>query len=336
MECNYRDRVLEYLRGDSEDEEAERHLETCETCRAMMEGYLEKERELEIPAAGYAGEDKVLKEQVTHFEKGTRRIVVFTLVGLVLGWFSIAYISDSFIVTKIILAIPYKISEAIHNLIHTHPYSYYEINGMLTDFNEFFPNSRLLTFLAERLTPVLIGGAIYGSLAYFTGDSRIFTLKRYLKFAAVWAGIILLWNVGLLALNRSFAQKDDLAEDVTGFFLVTEERGSGFYENNDDSDVGAMICGRLKNALYSDGNPLVRLYGIERRIENELQLCLYLGKIRQGTMIVFLNPKDNYMVTEYGTVYQIPEEFSDYMMEFQRDCFDSMIETLEEEGGEPD
>ena len=34
----------------------ERHLEECMECRALVEGYLEKEKELDIPEAGYEGD----------------------------------------------------------------------------------------------------------------------------------------------------------------------------------------------------------------------------------------------------------------------------------------
>ena len=136
--CDYRERVLKYLRENTEDPGVERHLEECMECRALVEGYLEQEKELDIPEAGYEGTDEELKERVVHFEKGTRRILVFTLVGFVLGWFSIAYFTDSFLVTKVILAIPYKASEMLHNLFHSHPYSYYGGNGMFTEFNDLF------------------------------------------------------------------------------------------------------------------------------------------------------------------------------------------------------
>ena len=73
--CDYRERVLRYLRENTEDPGVERHLEECMECRALVEGYLEKEKELDIPEAGYEGTDEELKERVVHFEKGTRRIL---------------------------------------------------------------------------------------------------------------------------------------------------------------------------------------------------------------------------------------------------------------------
>lgn len=323
MACDYRERVLEYLRGNTEDSQVESHLEECRECRALVDGYLEKEKELEIPEAGYGGSDEELKERVVHFEKGTRRIVVFTLVGFVLGWFSIAYFTDSFLVTKVILAIPYKASEMLHNLFHSHPYSYYGENRMFMEFNEFFPGRGLLTFLAERITPVLIGGAVYGSLAYFTGDSKIFTLRRYLKFAAIWAAVILLWTGALFKADTVLAAKDDRMEDVTGFFLATDSQGNGFYE---EKEAGAddTIFSLLRDSLYQEGNPLKRLSSQVREPENELQLQIFLGKYRRDSMICEVNPKENYLVTERGTVYQVPEEFSRYMVQYQADCFESL------------
>ena len=332
--CDYRERVLRYLRENTEDPGVERHLEECMECRALVEGYLEKEKELDIPEAGYEGTDEELKERVVHFEKGTRRILVFTLVGFVLGWFSIAYFTDSFLVTKVILAIPYKACEMLHNLFHSHPYSYYGGNGMFTEFNEFFPGRGLLTFLAERITPVLIGGAVYGSLAYFTGDSRIFTLRRYLKFAAIWAAVVLLWTGALLKADTLLAAKDDRMEDVTGFFLATDSQGNGFYEEKEPG-ANDTVFRLLRDALYQEGNPLKRIGAEVREPEDELQLQIFLGKYRRDSMICRLNPKEHYLVTERGTVYRVPEEFSRYMTQYQEDCFESIYEEYYgEEAGE--
>lgn len=153
-----------------------------------------KQERIYIPEVVYTGEDKVLKERVTKFKAGSLRIFLFTIVGFVMGAYSHNYIADDFIVTKIILAIPYKICEAIYvfligtdakEILHT----YGIVNGLFTSF---FPCSMLATFLAEKLTTIFISGAIYGSAAYFTGDKRVFTLQRFFKFFACWCVIILI------------------------------------------------------------------------------------------------------------------------------------------------
>ena len=139
--------------------------------------------EIVIPKITCGKNDDVLLERVVKLKKGTLRIIVFMLVGMVMGWFSYSYVQDSFIITKVILCIPYKISEAIYtSIIGTDAFrtSIEEIC-----FNSYFPQNFLATFLAERITPVLIGSMIYGSLAYFTGDKRVFTLQRFVKFAGV-------------------------------------------------------------------------------------------------------------------------------------------------------
>ncbi len=46
-----------------------------------------------------------------------------------LGWFSITYFTDSFLVTKVILAIPYKASEMSGTICFTPSHSYYGGNG---------------------------------------------------------------------------------------------------------------------------------------------------------------------------------------------------------------
>ena len=46
------------------------------------------EEEIEIPEVSYEGEDSKLLELVGKFKKGTLRIIIFTLVGAAMGWFS--------------------------------------------------------------------------------------------------------------------------------------------------------------------------------------------------------------------------------------------------------
>ena len=46
MGCSYKNRVLDYLKGKNEDPDIEKHIENCPECSALVEGYLEKEKEL--------------------------------------------------------------------------------------------------------------------------------------------------------------------------------------------------------------------------------------------------------------------------------------------------
>lgn len=325
MDCGYKDRVLDYLKGKDESPEIEKHIEECAECRAMVEGYLEREKELEIPPTAYEGEDKKLKEQVIHYERGTKRIVIFTIVGLIMGWFSISYYTDTFIVTKIILAIPYKVSEIIYRTLHEVPYPYSH-----AVFDAFFPQNRMVTFLAERLTPILTGGAIYGSLAYFTGDARIFTLRRYLKFAAVWAAVILGYVGLMLGLNAYGIKLNDRLQDINGFSLNTEFRGNGYFKG-DPEDFGSMVFDQLNAAFNADGNP-EEITGIKRDTDGEVEVDLYMGRFRDGYMITAVNPQDRYLITDQGTAYRISGEFARLMKQYQTDCFEGVEEEYERTG----
>ena len=72
----------------------------------------------EIPREVFDGDEEILKKRVIHFKKGARRIFVFTIVGLIMGWFSYLYVGVGFFPLKLIIAVPYKINEIIHNFFH--------------------------------------------------------------------------------------------------------------------------------------------------------------------------------------------------------------------------
>lgn len=326
MKCDMHDQVLDYLKGaaDVDAERVEAHIENCAECAALVEGYTEKEQELLIELEGFCGEDDKLKEQVVHYEKGTRRIVIFTLVGFLMGWFSVLYYTDSFIVTKVILAIPYKLGEMLHNVLHQ-PHSGFYVNA----FNEYFPGDLLCTFLAERIVPVLFGGAIYGSLAYFTGDKRIFTLKRYLKFAAVWAAVILGFTGAVFCLNGWREKKADALENVDYFFLSSPDTGSGF--SDDEGEVRSDVFEKLKSAFYEAGMPALCTLP-ERDILREVPVELGMGTFLTE---VTVNYEEGYLVTKRGTAYRISERFAAYVKEYyEHDSIDGEQWVIKgEEGG---
>lgn len=117
---------------------------------------------IEIPQVTYHGDDKKLKERVSKFKAGTLRIVIFTIVGLFMGYYSHTYVTDPFFPTKLITAIPYKVMEAIYgSILHVDTMVSREFWGYTLEW-EFFPYSALANPLAEPFTTMLIGGAIYG------------------------------------------------------------------------------------------------------------------------------------------------------------------------------
>lgn len=290
---------------------------------------MEEEKRIEIPDVVYQGDDKKLKERVSRFKTGSLRIAVFTVVGFVMGAYSHTYVQVSLFPMKLILAIPYKISEAIYTfLIGT------DGARMMTNrpdewywyYTEFFPHSVVATFMAEICTTILIGGAIYGALAYFTGDKRVFTMQRFIKFGAVWCGIILM-VVGLAYLVNARAIYDN--ENLRGepHFFVHNSRGRG-------SSIGEDAEQLAKEYFYSE----LEEADIVRDYERELPLEIYFGYMRM--CVCRVNYERQYLATEQGRTYHISEEFAQIIRQYEEEDMilsdprsGEKAETVEEIGG---
>lgn len=281
----------------------------------MAEEYGKREEGIEIPKVSYEGDDRNLKEQVIHYEKGTRRILIFTIVGLIMGWFSYRYYGESFLPLKIVLAVPYKLSEMLHNAFHP---AIYTGLGMADAMDEFFPQAPIISRLAEYGTSALFGGAIYGSLAYFSGDKRIFTLSRYVRFGCVWAAVIGVWTAVLFGLNGiQVAENNDL-KNVTGFFIMGEYTGQSYYLGQDET------AGLLVDSFYEGNGPKERKTD-SRNTDGELEIEIRFGK-DQGYMRALISPKEGYLVTDEGRMYQMTDSF----MEVYRACLSEEDQGYEE------
>ena len=255
---------------------------------------------IEIPEIVYQGDDKKLKERIFKFKIGSLRIGVFTLIGLVLGFYSRTYIADTFFPTKLIIAIPYKISEAIYVSVlgtDAETINYWMRPSPSTCF---FPHSELATYLAEVVTVVLIGGAIYGSLAYFTGDKRVFTLQRYLKFAGCWCAVILVCIGLAYGVNGKAVDDNESLRGEPDFILYNGNiNGSG-----DRVGIYRERADVLRELLYNGLSPAQ----VRRNEEDEIPMRLNYAFGRIGEYRV--NCQECYLVTEKGRLYHISEEFA--------------------------
>ncbi len=263
----------------------------------------DKQLEIEIPVVKYDSGDKKLLERVTKFKSGTLRIIVFTIVGMIMGWFGYTYTRDSFIVTKIIFAIPYKISEAIYtSIIGTD--QMLPISPFLRNETEFFIHSFVADFLAEHVTPVLLGGAIYGGLAYFTGDKRIFTMQRFVKFFAVWIGVILIFIGSVYGVNAKVTYDNNHLKDVSYFYLISTDQA----ETITDEERSAKLI-----LAFYDGLATKKV--AERNWKDEIPLKIYYKK-GMRSMVAEINTKECYLITQDGSAYTISKEFAGYVKEY--------------------
>lgn len=259
--------------------------------------------EIEIPKVSYGGEDSKLLELIVKLKKGTFRIIIFTFVGMVMGWFSYTYTTDSFIVTKIIFAVPYKISEAIYvSVIGTGAAPWYP--GMdMWGFTEFFPQSVPATFLAERITPVLIGAALYGCMGYFTGDKRVFTLQRFVKFLFCHGVILAAFVAVVYGINTKAEYDNNHLRGAEYFFLESETQGEMIMDERADVLLEAFENGRKEDD------------GIERNEDDELLIHISFAH-GMRKMSASVNVKEKYLATEDGSTFHISEEFCGYVKEY--------------------
>lgn len=259
--------------------------------------------EIKLPEVSYEGSDSKLLELISKLKKGTFRIIVFTIVGMIMGWFSYMYYGDTFIVTKIILAIPYKINEAIYvSIIGTGNAAIQMLSLPMGD-TMFFSNSIIATFLAERITPVLIGGAIYGCLGYFTGDKRVFTLERFVKFVCVHM-VILVVFIGLVyGVNAKAVYDNNHLKDVQYFFLESEECSEMVFDERGD-----VLKATFERELKRDDS-------IQQDVTDELPIqIVFAGNTRY--MRAAVNVKKHYLITEDGSIYHVSKEFCGYVKEY--------------------
>ena len=216
--------------------------------------------EIVIPKITYGDNDSKLLERVIKLKKGSIRIAVFMLVGLIMGWFSYTYVQDTFIITKVILCVPYKISEAIYTSIIGTNAIYNDTFLSFRFLNEYFPQSVIATFLAERITPVLIGMIGYGCLAYFSGDKRVFTLQRFVKFVSVQICILCLFIAAVYGVNAKAVSDNNQFKDVESFYLNSEQCAEIVYGKK-----AKILVEKFYHELQEDEN-------IVRDIEEEIRV----------------------------------------------------------------
>lgn len=263
----------------------------------------EKQAEINIPKIACEINDKKMMYRINKFKAGTIRIIIFTVVGMILGWFGYTYTTDSFLATKIIFAIPYKLSEAIYTQLIGTGRSLL-VNGLFGVETEFFKQSALATFLAEHLTPVLLGGAIYGCLAYFTGDKRVFTMERFVKFVSIWFGVILLYIGSVYGINAKAEYDNNHLHNTDYFYLVSTDRGETIL----DKEREDKLLKAFETELQIDKTR-------NRDIEKEVPVKIYFS---QGlrSMVAYVNYNEHYLVTQNDTIYNISSEFAGYVKEY--------------------
>lgn len=243
-------------------------------------------------------------QQIISGKKGSNRIIIFSMAGLLIGLFSHFYEKDTFIITKVILGLPYKISEAIYQfMIGTDAADAEETLANLN--TDFFPHSLIATGMAEWVTPMLIGVLLVGSFAYFTGDKKIFTLQRYTRF--------LFGNIIVIAMFICLAY----GVNKKAVYDCGEMKGVNTFVFQSSRMISEEFSGKQAKLLKeSFEKGMKKDQSIERNYEEEIQIGLIMGNKTRFTD-AYVNPEKGYIAVNENTMYHVDKKFTNYVKQYK-------------------
>lgn len=280
MGCKHKEQVIKYLNEENIDIDEniiEKHLEECEECSNLLNDKLSDK--LFIPEEKPEDDNKLI-QRIKNRRKGIKRITLFTIAGFILGLLSFFYTQDKFLITKILMAIPYKMSEGILSIIMPKGSINFDLIGKPAYVNYgygVFPHFTFLAFIAERLNPAFIGAGIYGSLGYFSGDRRVFTFKKYLRYLIMGIVILVIWLGGLYGVYHYSTENIYNLEDIKEIQIVNKRDGAQdifVKEEIDNRDYIAILnsidhkksVGKGKYETYDSNVFLVFDFGLGRTV----------------------------------------------------------------------
>ncbi|EGW38688.1 zf-HC2 domain-containing protein [Desulfosporosinus sp. OT] len=314
MACLYIEKIKDYLEEELPQKEMdtmEKHLESCAECQEELDKYLDNKLSLEITPLDV--EDEVLVSRIKARIKGMRRITLYGLLGFIIGSFSRFYTRDGFLLTKAIMALPYKLAEFALGI-------FFAGNGLSfggrTDYfyqgaMGFFPYHPVLECLATTVTPAIIASFIAVVIGYFLSDKRVFRRKNIIKFLAIWSIIFLVWT-GILYGTYNYALgKIENLEGIKAMTVYIAEKNSTSWLVRIDKDA-------LRDEKYSK---LVTIISKAKEIERKIypqekdgyeMLVDFSGG---GTIPIYLDRVSGEMIVRNGSAYRISPEKLEYINE---------------------
>ncbi len=301
MSCEFDEKARWYCDNFNKIIEIEEHISECEECKKLLDARTEQ---IELPKAEIPDENTSLLKKVLKRKRSEKRILIFCIVGMFMGFFSHMYVHQSIFAVKLIMAIPYKLAEMFFLYIspETHIYmNYRNVSGSI------FVKFQTLIHIAMLILPSIIGGCIYGSIGYVTESRDIFTLKKFAVFIFKWAAAAIICIAAAFGVYRYASDASYKFEDVTSFEISYSSDGKN-YDNTytvykDDSSRKYDILVRGLNERKGMG----RTYLNDR--DGLLPISIS-GKFN-FTISALLDTEDNLIYLDNGDVYMLPESFAD-------------------------
>lgn len=307
MRCYYQDKLEDFLEEKLSKEEMDfiqKHIENCQHCQNELEMLLDNP--LNIPNKIIEVDDEILVSKIKARRKGRKRLVYYGILGLLLGLFSRFYVYDKFIVTKAIMAIPYKISEFVLGIFFSHnrlnPWqqmdNMYYFKGI-----GYFPFNPFLDVLAQYITPVIVGVFIALVIGYFTSDRRIFTRKKIIRFCIVGLAVFMLWvGTAFAVYSISLKSFEDLDNVRNTIVYSIDDEGTSLLAQVRPHNVK----GSKNEELY---NGLKKGKKINKQVlKKESEILLVMDFKLGGRILGYVDFDTNIMTTQKNTSFKLSDD----------------------------
>ncbi|MCC5909057.1 MAG: zf-HC2 domain-containing protein [Clostridiaceae bacterium] len=276
MPCPYKHQLPDYLEEKLSPEKMkkmEEHIDLCDDCQQKLDELLDHPLKLQQQTIEIS--DEILVEKIKAHRKGIRRIYAYGFLGFLLGLFSLKYTSDSFIVTKAIMALPYKLAEFMLGIF----FSRYKLNQwdpMYSHFQRgmgYFPYNPILGLIVELVTPALVAMFLAMAVGYLTSDKRVFQRKRILRFILSATMIFALWFGAIYGVYNNTLTKIENLEGIKSAIIYEKQEFSTSWivkidqYNLHEARYNNIISG-LSEATSLDSYPAMNLKeGLELLIQ---------------------------------------------------------------------
>lgn len=307
MTCRFKGKLPAYLEEKLVPEEMramENHLEDCAECQQALDELVSDPLHLEgtIPEV----EDEVLISKIKARIKGTRRIILYALFGFVLGAFSRFYTMDEFIVTKAIMALPYKLAEFVLGLVFAGnrlPPGLINTWGYRLDMG-FFPYNPLLDLLASLFTPALIGSFLAMLVGYLVSDKRVFQRKKIINFLAAGFLTLAFWFAVLHGFYGQTLQRIAGLEGLREITIYQVEGEDTFWLLHLDQEaLTTNYADFLASLTAAEPAPAAS----PARPETGFQLALEFAG--GGWTLAWVDPERGLLYLPNDRCYQLAQEF---------------------------
>lgn len=317
MQCPNQNKLQDFLNEKLSKEELceiESHIEQCPICQKKLDELTDNPLELSIEAPEI--DDAVLVDKIKAHRKGIRRITIYGILGFMLGLFSRYYTADKFIITKAIMALPYKLAEfALGVFFSADEASTWYFNYPRPHMGMgFFPYHPILDLIAELVTPAIIAAFIALTLGHLVSDKRVFRRKHIIRFIVSGMLVISLWFGAIHVVYSHTLNQIDRLEGLDTIIIYEKEKMSTDWlfsidRNNKGEKIYAQIMMDISNAeKISNAADFNRDAGYE----------LWLKFKGGGQMIAYLDKAAGIFIMQNGNQYQLSEDSLELFEEIAR------------------